>query len=195
MERSLRNTDSYIRRGKTARHPFVFADWPVGRRPFSQVGIPSISAVIPKAAPRPTFGQIPSWDGSNILMARALSQHVALDSMRPHRRLARLLLFRDRRPDAKARLCEVPSRAVNSVLHSGPVLADPFPTGVPETVGLSSKRLQHLSQPPCWVPHPFSEPSFRLMPLRPAFPDPPRHPRIGEEARFPPAFARPVSWG
>jgi hypothetical protein len=38
-----------------------------------------------------------------------------------------------------------PSLALAVVLLSGPVLTDPFPTCVPETVGLSSERLQHLS--------------------------------------------------
>ena len=37
------------------------------------------------------------------------------------------------------------SLAFAAVLLSRPVLADPFPTCVPETVGLSSERLQHLS--------------------------------------------------
>jgi CubicO group peptidase (beta-lactamase class C family) len=37
------------------------------------------------------------------------------------------------------------SLALVAVLLSWPVLADPFPTSVPETVGLSSERLQHLS--------------------------------------------------
>jgi CubicO group peptidase (beta-lactamase class C family) len=37
------------------------------------------------------------------------------------------------------------SLTLAAVLLSGPVLADPFPTCVAETVGLSSERLQHLS--------------------------------------------------